>query len=543
MSEESNKSKASNKLICRNIYHIIRFSIVLLVHILIFKYIKWIKTIIRYLFFGFSFLYIIFILIPIISLGMQMYKSKSKFKLNIFKIIGIIFLIISVLIGLFFSIIMIINTVHLKQFFLECPFNLSFKYFVSFFSDYFKEDDNLKDKCNERRCILNEENENNYYQYEYLCNYNPEDELNTEEYYSRSLSNGTKIFSKKQIECILLEPIYRNVHFREEIIYDYLDKCYYRADFYYCNRFNKPKIYNLKENEKCIENNYVLLMGFLSAGIILFDFILSFIPWNIEIKSYNSIIELIDREPIKNINHNLNTNNNIQNNITNNESNNISNIEKNNNVQNVTNNESNNISNIENNKCKNNNNTNSKNNNISINNNNADKNKIIKVSNIRTEKSTILSGHNTCLKNPGTQLMFVSGNRYDKNSNIDNRPKSRNVGKENTKENNQYDLSEIDKNILGSKYSQTINTYSNKSNIFKLKEDSKNNNDEDNKMTLENNNNNRYIQNYNKSNEENFSKIKISEKNDENDNRILNIKNIKLDETSEREKSINKNNK
>ena len=58
-------------------------------------------------------------------------------------------------------------------------------------------------------------------------------------------------------------------------------------------------------------------------------------------------------------------------------------------------------------------------------------------------------------------------------------------------------------------------------------------------MTLENNNNNRYIQNYNKSNEENFSKIKISEKNDENDNRILNIKNIKLDETSEREKSIN----
>ena len=58
--------------------------------------------------------------------------------------------------------------------------------------------------------------------------------------------------------------------------------------------------FKTEEDEKCIGSNYVFLMCFLSAYIVIFDFILSFIPWYVEIKSYNSIIEIIDKETIKN---------------------------------------------------------------------------------------------------------------------------------------------------------------------------------------------------------------------------------------------------
>ena len=150
--------RVMRKLLYKYIYHISIFSITFVTHIIIFLYIKWIQSKIKFLFFSFSFIQIIYILIPIFALLSQ--ANRSKLKIILFKKIGITFLIISLLIGLLFSIIIIINTVQLNKFFLECPFNLSYSYFESSFDNYFNEKnkDKLKDKCGERRCILNEDN-------------------------------------------------------------------------------------------------------------------------------------------------------------------------------------------------------------------------------------------------------------------------------------------------------------------------------------------------------------------------------------------------
>ena len=519
MSDEMDGPRVMRKLLYKYIYHIIIFSIIFVTHIIIFLYIKWIQSKIKFLFFSFSFIQIIYILIPIIALLSQ--ANRSKLKISLFKKIGITFLILSLLIGLLFSIIIIINTVQLNKFFLECPFNLSYSYFESSFDNYFNEKnkDKLKDKCGERRCILNEDNENNIFQYEYLCNYNPEKELNKEKYYSRTLLNGTKIYSEKQIACSLLEPHYENVLFKEEIIYSFLDKCYFLADFYYCYRLKKPKKYNLKEDEKCIGNDYVFLMGFLSAYIVIFDFILSFIPWNVEIKSYNSIIEIINKETTKNSINKIKRQS-IEKNTKNVQANLLidsDNGKNNNNGKNIN--------------IKSENITNSKNN------NNENKNLKIKASNFVTERSSVLS-ESKIFKKPSTKLLVLS---RQKTTN-DNKSKSRNRIIDNGKISNKDNLKEEEKSNLGSKcLNITINTYSNKSVLNKKdKEDNKNKTDE-NKDTLDNIKYN--CQSEQKNNKEDISQIKGSEEIEDNKDDALNrINSIKLFGANEREKEI-KNNK
>lgn len=316
---EENKEENENykKLKSHYLLHIIIFIIILSTHILIYFKVYWIKQIIGLLFIYFSLIEILYILIPGISLILLRLRKQFKLEhLEILKKISILFLIISIAIGIFFSILVIINTIYGKVFRKECPFNLEEK-FISSFSESFKEekDNELKDKCQERICLFYDYKENDKYPYKYLCNYNSEKDFGEKlgNPYVRILSNGTELKTYSQIKCNIFGQFFiydYNVQ-NNEIINQFLDICYYLGDFYSCERFEEPKKYDISKLDECPGENYIFILGILCAYIITADIIISFIPWSIENKSYNSLMETIeDYADINKIQANINDANN-----------------------------------------------------------------------------------------------------------------------------------------------------------------------------------------------------------------------------------------
>ena len=302
MEEKKDEEKVFQKLSYKNIFHFIMILLIFLTHILIFYKIYWDKDIIKYLFFYFSILKIISIILSLVSFIIIKAKCFKIFKSNIKVIIklGKIFLSITIIIGIFFSVIIIINTVYGKTFRNECPFNMSSKFYSTFEKDLNDEnEENLKEICQERRCILYDYNENSKYPYKYLCNYKAEDDFgeNFANPYSRILSNGTELKTYSQLKCSLIGPLYNE--FDDEIVINYFNLCYYLTDFYYCQRFEKPKKYDAKNIDDCPNENYVFIMGILCVYIIIFDAIISFIPWFIENKSYILLLEIKEEEDEK----------------------------------------------------------------------------------------------------------------------------------------------------------------------------------------------------------------------------------------------------
>ena len=299
---EENKEENENykKLKCHYLLHIIIFIIILSTHVLIYFKVYWIKQIIGLLFIYFSLVEILYILIPGISLIFLRLRKQFKLKhLEILKKISILFLIISIAIGIFFSILVIINTIYGKVFRNECPFNLEEKFILSFSESFKVEEDNeLKDKCQERICLLYDYKENDKYPYKYLCNYNSEKDFGEKlgNPYVRILSNGTELKTYSQIKCNIFGQFYiydYNIQ-NNEIIYQFLDICYYLGDFYSCERFEEPKKYDISTLDECPGENYIFILGILCVYIIAADIIISFIPWSIENKSYNSLMETIE---------------------------------------------------------------------------------------------------------------------------------------------------------------------------------------------------------------------------------------------------------
>ena len=302
MGEKLDEKKAFKILSQKNIFHFIMIILIFLSHILIYYKIYWDKDIIKKLFFYISFLKIISILIAFTSFILIKAKIFRFFKSNIkaIKNMGKIFLLITIIIGIFFSVIIIINTVYGKIFRNECPFNMSNKFNSTFRKEIiYENEEQSKEICKERRCIFYGYNKDSRYPYKYLCNYKAENDFseNFANPYSRTLTNGTEIKSYKQVECSIVGPSFNE--FNDEIILDYFNLCYYLTDFYDCHRFNEPKKYDVEKNEECPDENYVFVMGILCTYIIIFDLLVSFIPWLIENKSYNLILEIKEEEDEK----------------------------------------------------------------------------------------------------------------------------------------------------------------------------------------------------------------------------------------------------
>ena len=345
----TNNLGENKEVIClsnRLIFHCVIFILVLISHIIIFLKIYWMKNLFKLLFFSFSFIEVVYILVSIIPFILIKCK-KLQTRIKHFIIISKIFFFFSLLIGLFFFIIIIINTVLVKNFCIECPFNLSFSYFVSNFDENFENKDEfeLKNNCRERRCIFNKYDENSKYPYSYLCNYDPEEEF------------GVKDGEFRLINCKLFEPWYRDDYFSDERIYiflgKYLDKCFNLTNFYYCGRLEKPKKYVLGEDEKCPKKNYIYAMYLLFIYIFIFDVVINIIMWYLQIISYDLLSKVKIEVTIASDNKNpiINNNNQIESTNTNNNGNyksqnNKNTNEDNNNNQNDKTTENNNSNNI-----------------------------------------------------------------------------------------------------------------------------------------------------------------------------------------------------
>ena len=286
-------------LIFNYIFHIILYILILAMHLIMYNRVFWVISSLSILFLIGSYLnilYIIFPAYPLIIIFLKRYKKKI---IQSLKKATLILLIISITFGLMVSCAILINSINSKIFCRECPFNLSVTHLNEVLGDYYgkiPEEDDIKTQCNSRRCILDREEPDEQYPYVYLCNYDPTEEFDFSETYKRQFQNGTEITTNIQIKCLSVTAYYELLTFEKSELRSYLDLCYYIADFYVCNRFNKPeKYYSLDLNLSCPETNYMLLIFILCVLIIIIDVIISLLPWGVEYISLKKIIIILNQ--------------------------------------------------------------------------------------------------------------------------------------------------------------------------------------------------------------------------------------------------------
>ena len=287
-------------LIFNYVFHFILFLLIFILHIILYTKIYWVsKILIKLFIFGscFQILYFILPIFPVLFILIKKFKKKI---IIIFQKLTLIFLIVSIIIGLFLSAIIMINTLSSKKFCKECPFSITLEHLNYLFSSYYgysSNSDDLKDKCKSRRCVLDEVNLNKDYPYLYLCNYDAQYEFidNDEVIYKRTLPNGQEFSSEHQIVCSSLESVNTDISFINSELYSYINLCNSLTDFYYCRRINKPeKTYNLDMEDTCPENNYLFLMYVLCVLIIIIDIVISMLPWGVEYIALKRILQLLN---------------------------------------------------------------------------------------------------------------------------------------------------------------------------------------------------------------------------------------------------------
>ena len=276
------------------IIHIIFNLIIIIFNYILLTKIIWLKNILYYLYLFANIFNILFFIIPIIPLIFILLEKLTKKNIKIFQNITLIFCTIAIIFGIFFSIILMMNAIESPEFSRECPFNLEISYLNTEFSEYFdKNIDNtdkiLEQKCSNRRCALNEENQNNLFQYEYICNYDPTDEYEElNGLYEKEIDNKT-ISTENIMECKKIEPGL-NYNFKNEIIYNYYDICNNLVDFYVCERFNEASKYSLDEEYICPNVNYIKYLVIFCILNVFVNLIISFFPWKMEYNNYKTII-------------------------------------------------------------------------------------------------------------------------------------------------------------------------------------------------------------------------------------------------------------
>jgi len=296
--DQETEQEEIKPLIFNYVFHFIIFVLILILHIVIYMKIYWLYPSLSVLFQLGTYLNIVYFLYAIFPFILLLKKNYRKKLIIFIKKITFIFILITALFGLMISIVMLINLLNSSTFCRECPFNLNIAHLNSVIGPYYGKtvsNDDIKDKCSSRRCVLDSENIDEEFPDLYVCNYDPSDEYDSDELYKRQFPNGTEITSNKQIKCYTISPNFNNIEFNHIEMHYYLDLCYYYSDFYRCSRFNKPeKYYNLDLNNNCPETNYLILIYILCALIIIMDLVISFLPWGVEFMSLKRIVNILN---------------------------------------------------------------------------------------------------------------------------------------------------------------------------------------------------------------------------------------------------------
>ena len=282
-------------LIFNYIFHIILFLVYFMLHLVLHIKLFWINNIVNILFEICTYFNILFSLFPIFPLIIICKKKYKKILFDILKKLSFILLITTISIGIISFILFLINSITSKLFCKECPFNISIDHLNAIFQPYYgnrnNNEDKYKDKCNNRRCVLDQVNLDEQFPYYYLCNYDASEEFNDDKLYTRQLPNGKQVTSNAQLTCFLISPNYNLIQFSHSELYSYLSLCYYYADFYRCKRFNEPeKHYNLDLKDECPDNTYLLLIYILCVLIVIMDIIIAILPWGIEYITFKKLL-------------------------------------------------------------------------------------------------------------------------------------------------------------------------------------------------------------------------------------------------------------
>jgi len=270
------------------IIHFIIYAIIIALNFVFLSKIIWINKSLYYICLAWNFCGIIFFIYPIVPFIFLLSKKLAKDNILILKKITLILCIVSITLSLFFSYILMTNSMDLPDFYKECPYNIPIS-------------DIDEETCSKKICILNYENADNKFPYEYLCNFDSSQDFKEIGPFERKINDTEVVTSDVQIIC----EKYQNsidYDFQNEIISNYLNTCTQPRDYFICQRFNEPDKFSVDENLECPNYNYIKNVIIISIVDIVINFILGFISWRVQIVIYNKIIkELSNNEERKNI--------------------------------------------------------------------------------------------------------------------------------------------------------------------------------------------------------------------------------------------------
>ena len=285
-------------------FHFIFYVILGIEHLLIMLKIFWDNKINIILFISCSTIDLILFFYPIIPLKLMYRIILKKNLAKIFKLISLISIIFTLVIGIIINIFFWLNLKTTENFFKECPYNLNdIKMFLT--------EENSSEKCAKRRCILESiNNSGRGYPYNYICNYNSQNEFEIDPnvQYPVKLNDGTTNYLKYYIQCqaksSIKELFTDNDNINNEI-YIYLEKCWDNNDlngFYLCQRYEFPIKFEVKEDYTCPKDkNYIVILFLFGIFLIVFDIFFALILWSLDYKSYSRILlfEHNDNESIE----------------------------------------------------------------------------------------------------------------------------------------------------------------------------------------------------------------------------------------------------
>ena len=364
--------------------HSLLYIILELIHIVIYCKIFWYSMLSKHLFLIEIYIFLGFIAIPLILVILLFTLKLNKNLFEVFHLLSKILFISYFFNGFLISLIICNNGISLSSFFYYCPYNFENDDIQKIFGDFEMNDkEEIKKKCNYRRCFINNEYlNNNHFIYNFICNFNDKD---------------------KMVDCSSMDSNKEKI---SDELTSYFNYCNNYTKMYNCNRKNNFITYNIPYNYKCPNKSDIYKNFIASFFIIFIDELISSVPWIIEYYSFYEIILSLSIS-INNINH--------INNFSLKETNNTSKINENNNP-----NENDNIENIPREPTQtiiieNNNNFDNSNKNVTINNiNNKDilsiKSNIINNKNFPKNKIKLNENNesqNQLINNPKKELISV----------------------------------------------------------------------------------------------------------------------------------------
>jgi hypothetical protein len=266
--------------------HLIINGITIIFNFILFIEIFWLNSLYYYIYLSLSIFGIFYFLKPIILLIYIYLQKLTQKKIKRMKKITLIICIIIYIIGLCFTLLLTINSLRSIEFFNECPFNLKNSYINNIYDKYVNKiigEKELKEHCTNRRCILNNENSNNEYSYEYLCNYEPTKEFDE---IKKDNTNDTI----HQIECIQIEKDFNEYSFEKEEIYKFIEICNSFEQLYICHRITEPLSYQLEDNFICPNNKYLSKLIIFCMLSLVLNTIITYLPWREEYIKYKNIL-------------------------------------------------------------------------------------------------------------------------------------------------------------------------------------------------------------------------------------------------------------